>query len=192
VNKLLFVTITVAVTMALELCAVGASTNIDTVDTNVERVVVTMHEFSKQMPHEKSDDVHAIDSNQVQDQAPNSPQNTPEPRKTDAPTRPFKCSQPAPEQDSAMREAEANEYRVGRVEFVGNKTTQDGVLRRRVTLKEGDVFTRDDLVTSLKNVSSLKGVVYPVRVRDVILQLDQADKVVDMTICLREVRRSHP
>jgi hypothetical protein len=113
------------------------------------------------------------------------------PRRPDLRTQPFKCSQTADDQYSAIREAEKKGYRVRRVEFVGNGRTRDGVLRQRVTLEEGDLFTRVELVKSLKSVSRLKGIVHPVRKKDVILQLDQPDKAVDMTICVRETRRAN-
>ena len=64
------------------------------------------------------------------------------------------------------------------------------MLRRRITLQEGDVFTRQNLVRSLKNVSKLKRIIYPVKLSDVILSLDRPEKIVDLSICFRE-RRPH-
>jgi hypothetical protein len=47
-----------------------------------------------------------------------------------------KCTQSFTEQQPLLREAIANRYTVGRVEFTGNETTSDYVLRRRVLLRE--------------------------------------------------------
>ena len=104
---------------------------------------------------------------------------------------PFKCSQPAAEQDTLISEAEKGRYTVRRVEFIGLTYTRDEVLRRRITilLQEGDLFTRDRLVRSLQNVSRLKAI-YPVRQSHVVIQLDRTEKAIDMIICFRERRRS--
>lgn len=98
----------------------------------------------------------------------------------------FKCSQSAAEQDPLIREAIANQYWVRRVEFYGNEYTRDNVLRRRVMLMEGDVFTRENLVKTLESVSKLKKIVYPVKLSDVIVRLDRPEKIIDMTICFKE------
>ena len=100
------------------------------------------------------------------------------------------CSQPAKEQAALIREAEAKQYSTRRVEFIGNNYTRDKVLRRELVkgLNEGDLFTRRGLLSSLRNVSRLK-VIYPVRQRDVVLQLNRDEKLVDMLICFRERRR---
>src|SRR5687768_12043398 len=62
----------------------------------------------------------------------------------------LKCSQPAAEQDALIREAVEKQYLVRRVEFIGNVYTRDNVLRRKIVLEEGDVFTRENLIKSLK------------------------------------------
>jgi Surface antigen variable number repeat len=100
------------------------------------------------------------------------------------------CSQPIEERDSLLRDAVENQYKVRRVEFIGNERTRDNVLRRRITLQEGDVFTHQNLVRSLENVSKLKRIIYPVKLSDVILSLDRPEKIVDLAICFRE-RRPH-
>ena len=100
----------------------------------------------------------------------------------------FKCSQSAAEQEPLIREAVENHYRVRRVEFVGNARTRDNVLRRRIALQEGEIFTRENLVRSLESVSRLKRIIYPVEIDDVILHLDRPEKIVDFTICFREKR----
>lgn len=101
-----------------------------------------------------------------------------------------KCTQPAGEQAALITEAEANQYTTRRVEFLGNRYTRDMVLRRRFVmgLQEGDLFTRRNLNKALRNVSKLK-MIYPVRWRDVLVQLNRDEKHVDMLVCFREKRR---
>lgn len=100
------------------------------------------------------------------------------------------CSQPTLEQNALIREAETDKYTTRRVEFAGNPYTSDVVLRRRLNIgmQEGDLFKRQGLIRGLRNVSKLK-VIYPARLRDVVIQLDRSEKTVDMIICFREKRR---
>lgn len=99
---------------------------------------------------------------------------------------PFRCSQPAAEQAARIREAEANDYTIRRLEFLGNERISDWVLRKRMrALQEGEKFKRSNIVKSLANVSRLK-TIHPVRFRDVVLRLEEPDKLVDMVICFRE------
>src|SRR5260370_41530600 len=74
--------------------------------------------------------------------------------------------------------------------FTGNEFTLDNILRRRIFLKEGDVFTRPNLLRSIANVSKLR-IVYPVRLNDVFVRLDRTDKLIDLTIRCRS-RRTRP
>jgi hypothetical protein len=108
----------------------------------------------------------------------------------DSDHEPFKCPQPPAEQDPLIREAEENQYIVRRVEFLGNIHTRDYALRRRMNLiNEGEVFTRENLVRSIKNVSRLKNIVYPVKLNDATIRLDRSNKEVDILICFQEKRR---
>ena len=98
----------------------------------------------------------------------------------------FGCAQPDADQDAIIREAETHRYAIGRLEFVGNERTSDGVLRKKIRpLQEGQKFRRSNLVTSLANVSRLK-IIHPVRLRDVVLRLDASDKLVEIVICFKE------
>jgi hypothetical protein len=101
-----------------------------------------------------------------------------------------RCSQRPFEQTALIREAESDRYTTRRVEFIGNNYTRDGILRRRIIigLQEGDLFSRQNLIKSLKNVSKLR-VIYPAHLRDVVIQLDRPGKMVNMIICFREKRR---
>lgn len=87
-----------------------------------------------------------------------------------------------------ISEAESSNYTVRRVEFVGNKHIRDNVLRRQFVQGEGDVFSRRLLNQSLKNFSGL-GLVYPVSLNDIEVQLDRETKLMDMTVYFRERRR---
>ena len=106
----------------------------------------------------------------------------------DSDPAPYKCSQPAAAQDALIRKAEAEKYAVRRVEFLGIEHTPDRVLRRRVLLWEGDLFTRKNLVASLENVGKLK-MIYPVGLGDVELSLKDEIKAVDILICFKEKKR---
>jgi hypothetical protein len=103
------------------------------------------------------------------------------------------CSQPTAERDAIIREAEKDQYTTRRVEFIGNRYVRDAMLRSRTNLglQEGELFTRWNLVRSLRNVSTLKRI-YPVRMNDVELQLNRNDKTIDMVICFRERRTPKP
>ena len=98
------------------------------------------------------------------------------------------CSQPSAERNKLIDEAERNEFTLRRTEFVGLTYTRDHVLRDRMTptINEGDVFTRDKLVRSLRRMSGLKRAIYPLRLTDVVLQLDRSDRLIDVTICFRQ------
>ncbi len=102
----------------------------------------------------------------------------------------IKYAQPAIERESLLREAIENRYTVRRVEFTGNEFTRDNILRRRIFLQEGDVFTRRNLLRSIANVSKVK-IIYPVRLNDVFVRLDPTDKLIDLTIRFRE-RQTRP
>ena len=99
------------------------------------------------------------------------------------------CSQPAAERNKLMDDAQRNEFTLRRVEFVGLTYTRDHVLRDRMTpvINEGDVFTRAKLVTSLRRMSGLKRAIYPLRLTNVVIQLDRSQGgFVDMTVCFRQ------
>ena len=102
----------------------------------------------------------------------------------------LKCAQPVAEQNALINKAAQEEYLVRRVEFVGNEHTRDNVLRRKIMLEEGDVFTREKLIQSLESVGTLKKIIYPVKLSDVEIRLSQSEKIIDMTICFQERRKS--
>ena len=52
-------------------------------------------------------------------------------------------------------------------------------------LNEGEVFTRQKLLTSLQRVSAVKRI-YPVGMKNVEVRLDRTERLVDMLICFTE------
>jgi hypothetical protein len=87
-----------------------------------------------------------------------------------------------------LDEAQRNQYTVRRVEFSGNEHIRDNALRKQFVQGEGDVFSRQLVDAGLKNFSSL-GSIYPVTLGDVEARLDREEKLIDLTIYLRERRR---
>ena len=85
-----------------------------------------------------------------------------------------------------MDEAQRNQFTVRRLEFLGITHTPDTMVRGRMTLlNEGEVFTRQKLLRSLRRVSALKRI-YPVRLTNVEIRLERPDRIVDMLICFTE------
>ena len=88
-----------------------------------------------------------------------------------------------------MKNAEAKEYTVRRVEFTGNSHIRDGTLRRRFRQQEGDLFSIKLLSESLKNFGRLR-FLYPVTFDDVVVSLADEDRLLDITIAFKEKPRS--
>src|SRR5882724_9359686 len=83
-----------------------------------------------------------------------------------------KCTQPATEREPLIREAIKNQFWVRLVEFVGNESTRNYDVRRRVSLQEGDVFTQRNLSRSIAALGKFRRL-YPVKTNDVIVHLDR-------------------
>lgn len=111
----------------------------------------------------------------------------------------YECSQPAPLRESWMRQAEQGRYTLRRMEFIGLTYTPDRIVRPRmvrfrdgrrwVSFNEGDLFSRYKLVQSLRNVSRLRSEIYPARLRDVEVRLNEPEQTIDIAICFRPKRR---
>ena len=106
-------------------------------------------------------------------------------------TTPFKCSQPSAEREAQMREAEKSIFTVRRVEFIGLTYTHDQVVRDRMTsiVQEGDLFSREKLISSLQNMSKLKKSIYPLELKDVVMELNRSEQFVDMIVCFKQKPR---
>jgi outer membrane protein assembly factor BamA len=107
-------------------------------------------------------------------------------------TDPAPCSQSTATREALMRQAEQQRFTVRRVEFLGTMYTPDEVLRRRMVtdFQEGDLFARRKLVNSLRNMSRLRSEIYPVKLKNVELRLNEPEKTVDMLICFKSKRQS--
>ena len=55
--------------------------------------------------------------------------------------------------------------------------------------QEGDLFSRAQLVKALNSMSKLRREIYPVRLSDIEVRLNESEQTVDMTICFRRKRR---
>lgn len=98
------------------------------------------------------------------------------------------CRQP--EREALMKDADQRQFTLRRVVFVGLTYTPDEKMRKQMSeFNEGDIFSRGKLVASLAKMNRLRNEIYPVRLTDVMLHLDAADKTVDITICFRPKRR---
>ena len=100
------------------------------------------------------------------------------------------CGQTTAEQTPWLREVIDQRYTLRRVEFIGNETIRDHDLRRRVVLREGDLFSQRNFAKTLVSLNKLK-TLHPLTMRNVIVRLDRTEKLVDMTFCIRE-RHSRP
>ena len=98
------------------------------------------------------------------------------------------CFQRPAEQSSLIRKAQKNKYVIRRILFVGNENTRDGVLRRRILLQEGNAFRHAILIKTLANLSKLK-MIYPVRLSDVMAQLNDEEKTIHVLMCFKERAR---
>ena len=95
------------------------------------------------------------------------------------------CGQTTAEQTPSLREANDRRYTLRRVEFIGNETISDQDLRRRVVLREGDLFSQRNLARTLVSLNRLRKL-YPLTIRNVIVRLDRSEKLVDLTLCVHE------
>ncbi len=81
--------------------------------------------------------------------------------------------------DVTIRVTEGDQFRVGRVEFTGNKTTKDKVLRRELQLFEGDVLDMESFKKGLFKITQLG---YFKIEEDPEFRVDAEKKAVDVTI----------
>lgn len=88
-----------------------------------------------------------------------------------------------------IQEAESNQYRVRRIEMVGNISTRHRVFVKKMAFVEGDIFTGQLLEKSIKNLSKLK-VIYPIGLENVEIRLDSKMKDVDLVFCVEERRKN--
>lgn len=101
------------------------------------------------------------------------------------------CSQSNSERETLMQQAERQRFTLRRVVFLGLTYTRDEVVRARLIKfqQEGDLFSRAQLVKALKSMSKLRREIYPVRLSDIKVHLNESEQTVEMTICFKPRRR---
>jgi len=96
------------------------------------------------------------------------------------------CGQARDVRGPLINEANRDVFTVRRVSFVGNIYTRDRDLRSgKRTLNEGDIFSRRELESSVKNLSRMRAI-YPVTMNNIVITLDVPRKDVDIVFCVRE------
>ena len=76
-------------------------------------------------------------------------------------------------------------YRLRRLEMVGNRTTHDKVIRRRVAIEEGTPFDEELLELSIRRINRL-GIFEEFTRGDVDVAVNRKEHFVDLTFNLRE------
>jgi outer membrane protein assembly factor BamA len=76
-------------------------------------------------------------------------------------------------------------YELRRLEMIGNATTRDRVIRRRVALQEGTTFDEELLELSIKRINRL-GIFEEFTREDVEMRVNKKGHFVDLTFRLRE------
>ncbi|HEY6333682.1 MAG TPA: POTRA domain-containing protein [Blastocatellia bacterium] len=86
---------------------------------------------------------------------------------------------------AALLIEEGKVYTVRGMEMLGNKTTRDNIIRRRVALQEGGWFEEDLVALSIRRLNQL-GVFEEITRDDVIVQADTKEHFVDIRFMLKE------
>ncbi|HQR45015.1 MAG TPA: outer membrane protein assembly factor BamA [Thermoanaerobaculia bacterium] len=89
--------------------------------------------------------------------------------------------------DVTIRLTEGDQYRLGRVEFSGNKTTRDKVLRREIPLNEGDIM---DIEIFKKGIQKITQLGYFKIEEDPDYKVNPDQKTVDITLKGTDVNRN--
>ena|SRR5438874_9289660 len=86
-----------------------------------------------------------------------------------------------------IEKAERNQYTVNHIDFSGNIQVPGRDLRDRFArfLSPGDLFSRQKMYRSLKNLSRLNRI-HEVSLENVEVSLDEKGKYIDLTITVRE------
>ena len=79
-------------------------------------------------------------------------------------------------------------FRLRRLEFVGNETTRDRVVRRTVLQQEGEPFSEELMEKSLNRLNGLRRF-EKLTMADVESSVDEKELVVDLLVHLKEIRR---
>ena len=83
---------------------------------------------------------------------------------------------------------EGSVFQLRRLEFVGNATTRDQIIRRKVLLQEGTTYNQDLMDKSLRQINNLK-LFETLTMADVEIDTDEQQKIVDLRIHFKEIKR---
>jgi len=99
-------------------------------------------------------------------------------------------SKTSQERDSRLEIASREQYVVAHVYVAGNVHVKDRDVRKRLLsgFTAGDIFVREAFDNSLKEISRIKAI-YPVRIDDIDVRLDEKEKHLEVTINIRERRK---
>lgn len=98
------------------------------------------------------------------------------------------CTQSEAAQNTIFEETEKQAYTFRRTEFVGAEDIRRRNLYRRLPFNEGDIFTRELLVKSLVALNRYRAL-NPVKMKDVKIEINRADRTVDLWFCISEKRK---
>jgi len=91
--------------------------------------------------------------------------------------------------DITVKMEEDKQYFLGRINFTGNDSTRDKVIRREIYMNEGDVFNTEALKMSIKRVNQL-GYFKQMESAPDIKPSEEADNKVDVTFKVEEQNRN--
>ena len=76
-----------------------------------------------------------------------------------------------------------------RLEFIGNATTRDRIVRRRVLQQEGEPYSEELMEKSVDRLNGLRRF-EKLTMTDVEIRVDEKERFVDLLVHLKEIRRS--
>jgi outer membrane protein insertion porin family len=91
--------------------------------------------------------------------------------------------------DVTVRMEEDKQYFLGKLNFIGNDSTRDKVIRREIYMNEGDVFNTEALKMSIKRINQL-GYFKQMESAPDIKPSEEADNKVDVTFKVEEQNRN--
>lgn len=95
------------------------------------------------------------------------------------------CNQAKKDTIRDIKNAEANTYRISRIEIWGNTYTRDKDFRNAMILKGGDIFTKKSLDETIANFGKMKQL-KPVTIKNIKMSLDTENKDIYMIFCVEE------
>ena len=97
---------------------------------------------------------------------------------------------PTPEVSLTARIEASPVFRVGRIDFVGNRKVNDLTLRKALALREGDLFDQSRLRRSVARLTRL-GLIQPLGVSDVRVSTHAEEHIVDLAIPAKDGPRGY-